>query len=328
MSSAGRIAAAVAVLSLSACPPARADQFTINATFDGSITSDANASTIEATINQAISMYESKITTPITVAIGFSESNDGLGSSTTYNSTVSYSSFLAALTASATSAADASALASLAGSGPNNPVDGNPNVTLSTANLRALGLGGVLPTGVNDSNIALNTSIMNLSAASNDPSKYSLLSVVEHEMDEVFGLGSNLDGGSVTGASKPEDLFRYASPGVRSYTNDVNALSYFSIDGGATNLTGFNQEGPPGGSDYGDWATSAIPQVQDAFGTPGTAPAFGPNEQAALDVIGYTFVSPAAVPEPASVAMVAIGLAAAGCRPRRRGSCPTPALAA
>ena len=109
-------------------------------------------------------------------------------------------------------------------------------------------------------------------------------------MDEALGLGSSLDGGSTAGAIRPEDLFRYAAPGVRSFTESATATPYFSIDGGTTNLVGLNQ-GPAGQADFGDWVSSATPRVQDAYGTPGASVslAAGDPELTALDVIGYNF---------------------------------------
>ena len=75
----------------------------------------------------------------------------------------------------------------------------------------------------------------------------------------------------------------------------------------------FNQSG--GGSDYGDWATTATPQVQDAFGSPGVDLNLGPNELESFDVVGYNLVTEgsavASVPEPSSLAAL-LGLAAAG----------------
>ena len=44
---------------------------TIQATFDSSITGQPKAAVIEATINQAISIYESLFTDPITISIRF-----------------------------------------------------------------------------------------------------------------------------------------------------------------------------------------------------------------------------------------------------------------
>jgi hypothetical protein len=273
-------------------------------TFDSSITSDPHAASIIATINMAVNFYEANITTPVTVNITYQEMPSGLGQSNTFFGAITYSQYLAALQAhSSGDAVDTAALASLP-SDPSNPVNGNTTVDVTTANLRALGFNATPPGP--DSTIGLNTSITNYAGTPFNGSFYSLLAVVEHETDEALGLGSNLDTGSTSGAVRPEDLFRYSAPGVRSYTISSSATSYFSVDGGITNLIGFNQSGPPGGADYGDWVSSGTPHVQDAFGTPGANPVFG-VEQAALDAIGYNFEFPAPEPSTWLVTLGAIG---------------------
>jgi hypothetical protein len=289
---------------------AQAHAATITAAYASSITSDPNAAAIESTINQAVQFYDQHISTPVTVAIDFQEMTSGLGESSTYYGIITYSQYLSALQShSSGNAVDTAALASLP-AGPNNPVNGNTMMDVTTANLRALGFSVNPPAGQPDSTISLNTSITNYGGSYN-ASFYSLLAVVEHEMDEALGLGSNLDSGT-TGAIRPEDLFRYSASGVRSYTTSSSATSYFSINGGVTNLINFNQAG--GGSDYGDWATSGTPHVQDAYGTPGSAPVLG-VELTALDAIGYNFVS---TPEPASFWLVGLGLGAVCLLVRRR----------
>jgi hypothetical protein len=162
---------------------------------------------------------------------------------------------------------------------------------VKTANLRALGITGLnsgLPGGV-DGIIGLHMAQMNLSRASNDPSKYDLLSVTEHEIDEVLGLASSLD--SNAGDPLPEDLFRYTFSGSRTFTTSGDD-AYFSIDG-VNLLARFSQNSA---GDYGDWWTAGAhtPQVQDAFLTAGATP--NPRiELIALDVIGYDLVP---VPQP------------------------------
>jgi hypothetical protein len=87
---------------------------------------------------------------------------------------------------------------------------------------------------------------------------------------------------------RPQDLFSWASPGVRNLTSE--GLRYFSIDSGNTDIVDFNQT-PPG--DFGDWFSEPCPQhppfVQNAFICPdqfsdisATSP-----EGINLDVIGY-----------------------------------------
>lgn len=283
--------------------PAYAGSFTIDAIFDSSITGNANAAQVEAVINQAVSFYESIVTTPITVTIDYAEMTSGLGSSSTYYGTISYSQYLTALTShSSGDATDRSALASLP-TGAYNPVNNGTQVDVTTANLRALGFNANPPAGQPDSTVSVNTSITNYAGSTYNSSFYDLLGVIEHETDEALGLGSDLDTGSTSGAIRPEDLFRYSASGVRSYTTSSSATPYFSVNGGVTNLIGFNQAG--GGSDYGDWAGSSTPHVQDAYGTPGATPVFG-VEQTALDAIGYNFVS---TPEPVSFWLLSLGAA-------------------
>ena len=298
-----RVAALLGLAFAGLVAPAHAG-IIIDANFESSITSDSNAAQIEAVINQAVNFYESIITTPITVTINYGEMTSGLGSSSTYYAPISYSDYLAALTSSSSGdATDTSALASLP-TGAYNPVNGSTTVDVTTANLRALGYNVDPPAGQPDSTILVNTSITNYAGSPFNPDYYDLLSVVEHETDEALGLGSDLNTGSTSGAIRPEDLFRYSAPGVRSYTLSSSAASYLSVDGGATNLIGFNQAG--GGSDYGDWASSSTPHVQDAYGTPGSTPVWGVDEQTALDAIGYNFVS---TPEPVSFWLLSLGAA-------------------
>jgi hypothetical protein len=274
----------------------------IHPTFDGTIAGDANAATIEATINQAIQSYQARLADPITVEINFKEMNTGLGQSSTWISSTGYGTFLSQLQADKTTAADNTALAHLPVA---NPINGNP-IALSVANFKALGFSvGATPDGF-DGTISLNTSIINLDRTSIDSAKYDLQAVVQHEIDEVLGFSSGVGEANI----RPSDLFRYDQNGDRSFTTDPAAQSFFSIDGGTTRLARFNQTA---GGDYGDWFSTGlhVPQVQDAFGTPGSTPDLD-VEFTALDVIGYD-LNPAAVPEPSSLVLLgSLGLVASG----------------
>ncbi len=300
----------------------------INPTFDASITGDAHAATIESTINQAIQIYETAIADSITVNITFTEMSSGLGENLTYYVPESYSSYLSALLAHENSTADAAALASLP-AGPANPVTGGTTIDLRTPLARALGYSDASNANIPmDSTISLNTSICNLSRPDSDSSKFDLLAVTLHEMDEAFGGGSALDGLAQGAAApttiQPLDLYRYSADGVRSFNTNAPTgaanQAYFSIDGGKTDLVNFNQYA---GGDFGDWYSYPYgasnppgPQVQDAFQTQGSSPNMG-IELTRLDVLGFTLTSsgsgnPVVIPSSANLATNATTLTIEG----------------
>jgi hypothetical protein len=289
-------ALAFVALAMAVCPSVHASGLTITPTFDTTILSDPNSAAIIGTIDQAISIYESLLADPINVNITFKE-GDGLGSSSTAIAQVPYSLYLSHLAADATTSNDAIALASL----PNqttDPVLGQSNIWISSANARALGF--IFNPGT-DGTITLNTSIMNLTRPDADSSKYDLLAITMHEIDEVLGMGSGLNIPSGSRLARPQDLFRYNGNGSRSFTTSSSENAYFSIDGGATSVVAFNQNGT---GDYGDWASgSGTVRVQDAYGTPGAMPNLG-VELVNLDVIGYDL----STPEPAPMLLTAAGL--------------------
>ena len=278
---------------------------TITPTFDSSITSDPNAASIEASIDAAISFYTTTLTTatvsPIDVTIDFKEGG-GLGASSTTLYKVTYQSFINALVnASSGDLTDTTALAGLS-TGLDNPVTGSSTIDVKTAELRALGYTGVPPSGGFDGTITLNTALTDPGSAGSSLS-YSLMAVTEHEMDEVLGLGSDDSGTGFFTDPAPEDLFRYDSSGNRSYTTNPSAQAYFSLNG-TTLLAQFDNQND--GGDWGDWQSNPLPagvapQVQDAFGTPGSSPflTVSSPEVTALDALGYNLVSPA--PEPGTI---------------------------
>jgi hypothetical protein len=259
---------------------------TITPIFDSTITSDPNAAAIENAINTAIANIQSMFSDPITVTINFSEMSSGLGQSNVYYYTLSYSTFLAALKADATTSDDATAIALLP-SVSTNPVNSNSTINVKTANLRAVGIIGLNPpTGQPDGFIMLNTSITSPGSPGTSGA-YVLLPTVEHEIDEVLGLGSSLP--SPPGSTIfPQDLYRYDQSGARTFTTTSSAQAFFSINASA-DLAQFDNQND--GGDFGDWQSNPLPsgvlsKVQDAFATPGTNPALS-VELTALDVIGY-----------------------------------------
>jgi hypothetical protein len=300
----GVLTAGLAVIILGSAAPARAG-LVINPIFDSSITGDPNAAAIEGVINSAIQEYQAKFNDPITVNIEFHSMTTGLGQSSTFFATGTYSQFLAALQADATTSYDAIALAHLA-AGPNNPVNGSTLMNVKTANLRAIGINVNPPAGQPDGFIGLNTHIT-FPGSPGSSLTYFLKATVQHEIDEVLGLGSALPN-PPSQTIFPQDLYRYDASGNRTFTTTSTVKAFFSIDG-TTRLAQFDNQND--GGDFGDWQSNPLPpnvkpQVQDAFATPFAQPALGLNELIALDVIGYDLK--AAVPEPSAVALLGTGM--------------------
>jgi VCBS repeat protein len=83
--------------------------------------------------------------------------------------------------------------------------------------------------------------------------QYYIVGTLEHEITEVMGRISYLD---VSGEYGVMDLYRYAAPGVRQ--TGTGDASYFSTNGGVTNLDSWNNYNIAN-TDLGDWAPSAGP---------------------------------------------------------------------
>ena len=168
----------------------------IKPTFDSSITSLANAATIEATINTAIAVLENDVTAeaPVTVSIDFKNITTGLANSSTPQADLNYSKYLADLQANPNkSVNDTTALAAMP-AGPNTGINGATQVLLTAADLTALGetslaSGLVSGNGGFDSTLSFNFGIINDSRPAADPAQYDLQATATHEIDEVLGIG-------------------------------------------------------------------------------------------------------------------------------------------
>jgi len=275
----------------------------INPTFDSSILNDPNSAAIQSAINRAIAIYQSRFGDPITVSILFRYSNTEpnghpfqsgvLSVSYFVVYSIAWDTYINALRTDAKTANDTTANASL----PPNAL--STNISVSGANGRAIGQdtppamfanGTVGDAGPYDGVVSLNSSVPFQFTRPPNASNYDAQRSIEHEMDELLGLGSHLPGG---GDLQPLDLFSWSAPGTRNLTS--SGSRYFSINSGNTNIVGFNQD--PSG-DLGDWLSASCPQanpyVQNAFGCMGQfsdVTATSP-EGVSLDIIGYDLVSP------------------------------------
>ena len=277
----------------------------INPTFDSSITGNPNAAAIEAMINQAIAIYQSRFSDNVTSSMLFRYATTqpngnpmpagSLALSFTTVYMTPWNSFITALTADAKTSNDATANASLPGSSL------STNIRFSSANGRTLGMNtpGALCSdgtfncgnGTFDGIVTLNSAEPFAFTRPPGASSFDAQRATEHEMDEVLGLGSFLNNTTPTDL-KPQDLFSWSSAGTRNLTS--SGTRYFSINSGTTNIVNFSQD--PSG-DFGDWLSLACPQanpfVQNAFSCPNQfadVTATSP-EGINLDVIGYDLVT-------------------------------------
>ena len=319
-----RLAVPLLGLALLAGASRPAQALVIDPTFSSSITTSADAATIESDITQAIAFYDRTFTNPVIVAIDFQITSgvSFLGQSISSTTLVSNANYTSALAANAGQNQNAVELG-----GYNHLATGNqaPQIMPTTADARALGFTapGALassgfPGGSFDGVITFNSSLL---AGFGGSGTYAPNPTIQHEIDEVLGIGgagSTLNilannGKAATSAAGapaigglatigPLDLFRYSAPGTPSYTTSGSASAYFSLDGGQTNIEPFNQIST---GDFGDWGVTASPEVQDAF-SQGGAPSLDADspEVIALQAIGYD-----TVPEPASLALLGSALA-------------------
>jgi len=274
---------------------------TIHPTFDSSITGNPNAAAIQAMI-RTIAIYESLFSDPITIQIRFryattapdgSRLSQGLVSeSDTGLYIMPWNTFISDLRADAGTDNDNVASASLPGSAL------STNIRSGSANGRAVGLnappvmfadGTVGQGGPYDGIVTLNSSKPFQFSRPVNGNNFDAQRTTEHEVDEVIGLGSRI--GDNSNALRPQDLFNWSSAGHRNITS--SGTRYFSINGGVTNIVGFNQDSD---GDFGDWLSEPCPQAhpypQNAFSCPGQSSDIAGTspEGINLDVIGYDLV--------------------------------------
>jgi hypothetical protein len=314
---------------------------TIDPSFTSSITGATNAAQVEGAINAAIGTIDSLYSNSGSVAIVFTQAPGGfIGESETADVTESYATYTSLLTATSaqepTNTALSTAIANLA---PGNMPGAGGSVFETTADAQ-IALGQTQVTGCFNSGGAFVSScgqafdgVVTLSTSQplNFGTKavagqFSAINAMEHEINEMLGGGGQ---GSVlnevadcennpSATTSPSladcsandnfvndrgvlDLYRFSATGVPSFTTNPDATSFFSVNGGVTDIVGFNQDSS---GDFGDFVTND--NVQSAFTSPG---GFAPLNQsspefAMLESLGFDGI----VPEPASMAVFATGL--------------------
>lgn len=272
-----------------------AHALTINTVFDNSVTSSE-----QAAFNYAVQQFEHALADNITVLINV-DGNLGGGLASTSTSVLfgTYHDIRVAVNAKYGSA--------LLPTNEPSGADSALSIGMSTAEAKALGLASF--NGV-DGSISFNSNL----AYATDPSHqavagaYDLIGIAEHEISEILGRASGLTQGSPF--YTPLDFLRYTGNGVQSFSSTDTGV-YFSLDGGKTNIQGFNSNL---GGDISDWNGSNPADAFNAFISTNQALGITAADWSSMRAIGYTL---APVPLPASIwlfASACLGLGAYGKR--------------
>ncbi|HXA38101.1 MAG TPA: NF038122 family metalloprotease [Phenylobacterium sp.] len=189
---------------------------------------------------------------------------------------VSYSAFVAALRAHATTPNDLLAVNGLPASDPSN----GAGFAIPTAEAVMLGL--AKQTNAVDDQVTLNSS---LNLTFNGDATGAVL----HEISEgVFGRVASL--GVAETRWNPLDLFRFTAAGQRDYTGGSDGVTtYFGLDPSHVSSLAYHSSvsatGKFDGSDLGDWAST----LGDAFGpgSVGVPATLSTTDLQVLDVLGW-----------------------------------------
>ena len=259
--------------------------FSINLKWDSSVGSAPAA--FQAAVVKAATYLVGQFSDAVTINlnIGWGEvggsalGSGALAQTSTYLVSTSYAGLVTALKADATSAADASAVASL-------PASAQGAFWLTTAEARALGLAGSTST---DADIGFSSSDGFTFDGTNGiaAGTYDFNGVALHEMTETMGrillVGDSI--GTTANSYDALDMFHFSAPGVRTFSGTT--AGYFSVDNGTTNLAAFNTVS---GADAGDWSSVVTNDAADAFATPGVVLNVSDIDLTVVDAVGWNRV--------------------------------------
>jgi hypothetical protein len=285
---------------------------TIIPTFDASVIDAGGTITagFESAVNTAIQFWESEITNPITITIGFGWGENGGvamppasgASSDVTSSAVDWTSLYNAVQATDTTSAvqrDAAHLLTSA-----DPTGGTGTFFISPAEQLALGLVDTVSSPVGTVGLSVDTYNWSETGPQN-PAGSDAVSEFEHEISEVMG---RTDDGGQGNDYTLLDMYRYTAangqsgdpigsaagtidqPFVTGY--DPNASSYFSYNGTTVTLQYDTPAEVAGGADIADWTASVPNDSFDGSGGPGSIDPVSPTDLQEMNVLGYDLKPP------------------------------------
>lgn len=141
--------------------------------------------------------------------------------------------------------------------------------------------------GTSDGHIGFNNTInwnYSTNAQITLPGQMNIVATAMHELSEELGCQGVYSWLNKFAPIQILDNYVYSAPGVRGADSQGN--SYFSIDGGKTNLNNF--EGHNGGDAF-NWNryTDKFIDAFDSFGSPGVVSPYSITDMTILSVLGY-----------------------------------------